>query len=128
MEQSKDLKAIAEEVIKEAIKKKEIKRKPIHDLYEQLKFFNSMGVCAIHEHESFIEVRFYSRFYCLLWNITITDTPYKYRIIYPNGRNAKTECNSIEQLVRLIANFSVTKDFVIAAKVAGCEHVERDEY
>lgn len=123
MEQNKDLKAIAEEVMQEAKRKKEMARKPIHDLYEQLKFFNSMGCCRVRELDSFIEVRFTH----IVLSIFVTDTPYKYRVRYWGDNNNKTECNSLEQLVRFLANFGVTKDFDTAAEVAGCEYVERDE-
>ena len=119
----KDLKAIAEEMIADATIKKEMDRKPIHDLYESLKFLNSMGYCMVRELDAFIEVRFTH----IVLNIFVTNTPYKYRVRYWNDNSAKTECNSLEQLVRFLANFGVTKDFDTAAEVAGCEYVERDE-
>lgn len=123
MEQNKDLKAIAEEVIAEAKRKQEKERKPIHDLFEQLKFFNSMACLSVRELDAFIEVRFTH----IVLSIFVTDTPYKYRVRYWGDNSAKTECKSLEQLVRFIANVSVTKDFDTAAKLAGCEYVERDE-
>lgn len=120
----KDLKAIAEGTIAEAKIKKEMERKPIHDLFEQLNFLNSMGYCMVRELNAFIEVRFTH----IVLNIFVTDTPYKYRVRYWNDNSAKTECNSLEQLVRFIANFGVTKDFDTAAEVAGCENVEHNGY
>lgn len=123
MNQNKDLKAIAEEVIEEAKRKEAEAQKPIHDLYEQLKFFNSTMSCRVQERDHLIELSFRG----ISWYVFVTDTPNKYSVIYPIDNNAKTECYSLEQLVRFIANFSVTKDFDTAAKLAGCEYVERED-
>lgn len=116
---NKDLKAIAEETIAEAKERELTKDKNLQILNESLAFFEDYGV-DISFDDSQLRISF--RQTSFLWDVFALNTPYMYEVwAIKYNRRHKTLCDSVEKLVRLIANYSVTRDLEQSAIAAGVE-------